>query len=223
MKRKILLLLISLNINANAQDNFLRDFVDNMASEVIPKDFHYYNLVDSSFIMKLDKYDFNKIDDADFLKSYPDFPIELAQKVIDSTIIDWRKIELKNAKCYNYDSLPRRLSGMVRISKIADLKLNQIQIDSLNSKISSSELYVKFKPHWNDKRRKKESDKAWKRNDSLISKENRIYYKFSTPQFSADKIYAIITIKRHSSGSTLIFKKTESGWKKIYEFNRWIG
>lgn len=221
MKKIFLSLFILLQINVNAQDIFLRNFVNEVAREVIPDDLLYYNLVDSSFNMKLDKYTFND-DEKEFLKLYPDFPLELTQRVFDSTIINWRKTELKDARYYSYKNLPRHLSSSFRVSKNANLNLTQKQIDSLNKTIASSELYVKFKPNWNDERRKKEAEKAWERNDKFISKENRIYYQFSTPQFSTDKAYAIISIKKGSSGSTLIFKRTEVGWKKIYEFNRWV-
>ncbi len=222
MKSIFLIFFLSYQITAKGQNNVLREFVNQVAKEVILNNANYYNLIDSSFVIKLDKYTFED-DTKSFLKSYPDFPLELTQRVSDSTIIDWKKLQLENVKYYSNNNLPRHYSASLRISRIADAKFNQNQIDSINNGIPSSELFVKIKPKWKQKRIQKEYQKAWDRNDKIISKENNVYYTFSTPQFSVDKKYAIISIKIGSSGSILIFKKTEVGWKKIYKFNIWVG
>ena len=47
-------------------------------------------LIDSSFLMKLDKYTFEN-DKKSFIRLHPDFPIELTQKVLDSIpLLNWK-------------------------------------------------------------------------------------------------------------------------------------
>ena len=218
MKALFFYFLLFCCFHAKAQNALIRDLINQVAKEIVPSENSYYNLVDSSFIIKVDKYTLDEREKYVLLKLHPNFPISLLEQVSDSTILTWKIFKLDRARYYSIVEMPRHMSNGYRISKIVSNNYSQFQIDSINQKISSSELYVKVKQKWNERKVQKAYERAWKRNDSLIQKEDKIYFSFSTPIFSKDHKYAVVRVRYGSVEKSLIYEWDSNHWKKIYEF-----
>ena len=205
-------------LHTKAQNEVIRELINQVAKDIVPSENAYYNLVDSSFIIKLHKYSLDQREKNELLKLYPDFPISLIEQASDSTILTWKILKLDKARYYSISEMPRHLSTGYRVSKIAPNIYSQFQIDSSNQKISSNELYVKIKQNWNKRTVQKAYGRAWKRNDRLIQQEDKIYFSFSTPIFSEDYKYALVGVRYGNVKKSLIYKRNSNRWIKIYEF-----
>ena len=220
MRNIYLISLLFFTCSFFAQNNEVKSLLEACIKDVVPSDFEYFNLVDSSFTMELDKYSLNDIDDRKFLNEYQDF--ELLQFLDDlksTKKLNWNSFNLPNAKTYSIDSIPKFSEN---------LRTNVIVINENNSKI-----VVDFINHrqlrlvTGKSKTKKEIDEAivqaWENFDKAIRKENKVYFKFSTPIFSDDKKYALIQINNSGSGKYYIYRKEKSSWVKIYTFGYWVG
>ena len=213
--QKIIFILITFlisNISFGQKADF-ENLIHQIYKDRVPENFKYYNLVDSSFVTKFDKYSLEH-DEISFLqKHYSDFPYEeLINASNNCYVINWKNYELKNAKIYSIDSIPK-FESQISINRIVPYKINQVEFDSLNRNKKFYEVIVPVKKFWSKKRIDREIHKAWETYSNSIDKENKTYFRFSTPLIVNN--YAIINLNQSGSGATYIYKNTNGIWKKI--------
>ncbi len=203
-----------------AQDTLIMGFARQVLKDNVKKEMRYFYLVDSSFITKISKYDLREIKMNQRLTD-ADLPIDI--KVTDSTIINWCDYSFEDAKCIPYKALPKfpgyswRSNILVAHNKYKDEKV----LDSLNH-LKRNEIYIPIKWYWTNKRIGKEISKAWKRFESKFETEEKDFIRLSTPVFSEDKKYAVISVNNLGHGCSYIYKNLKGKWIIIAEYNRWI-
>ena len=203
-----------------AQKNEVKSLLEACIKDVVPSDFEYFNLVDSSFTMELDKYSLNDIDDKSFLNEHQDFELlQFLENLKSTKKLNWNSFNLPNAKIYSIDSIPKFSENLRTNVIIINENNSEIVVDFINHK--------QLRLVTGKSKTKKEIDeaivKAWENFDKAIRKENKVYFKFSTPIFSDDKKYALIKINNSGSGKYYIYRKEKSSWVKIYTFGYWVG
>lgn len=223
MKKYISILLITLGLplTVMAQDTLIMGLACQVLKDNVKKEMRYFYLIDSSFTAKIDKYDFREIKMNHRQLTDSDLPIDI--KVTDSTIINWCDYDFENAKCIAFQDLPKfpgynwRRNILVSYSKYKDERV----LDSLNN-LKRNELYIPVKRFWTNKRIQKEISKAWERFESKFEKEEKDFIRLSTPVFSEDKKYALISIHNLGRGRSYIYKKLNGKWIKIADYDWWI-
>ena len=128
---------------------------------------------------------------------------------------------LNKTKVYSLSSIPK-FESQVRVNKIVQFKTSKQKLDSLEKTKEYNQVIVPIKSFWGDKRRKEEIEKAWTKYSNNTRTEDKIYFRFSTPIFSDNKLYAIITLNQSGTGATHIFKKVDDKWTEIFVFKRWV-
>lgn len=223
MTKQIVIIVFSLlSAFAFGQNKEVGNLIGQVYQQVVPSNFNYYNLVDSSFVTKFDKYSLDKNELKDLLKSNPDFPYDnFVLKCKDSGLISWAVYDLEKAKIYSYTSIPK-FASQIRINRIVPYKTSQQSLDSLEKLKKYNEVIVPAKSTWSDKRRSKEIEKAWVKYSDSKRPEDKVYFRFSTPIFSDNGLYVIITLNQSDRGATYIFKKIGDKWVEIFLFRRWI-
>lgn len=214
------ILIILFPIFSFGQKNNIEILINQIYTDVVPENFEYYNLVDSSFTMDFNKYSILP-EELTFLKTeYKDFPYEeFIQNNKISSIINWRDYHLEKAKIYSIDSIPKFQTQM-QLTQFVPYKINQDKLDSLNRTKKYYEVIVPIKKNWSNKKIEKEIEKAWKARVKYVKVENQIYFRFSTPIIIDN--YAIITLNQGHTGASYIYKYIEESWIQIFTFRRWI-
>ncbi|MNK59714.1 hypothetical protein D3C87_788320 [compost metagenome] len=221
MKRNLIFIIFFLFNVCFGQNSETEKLVNAVVNDIIPKDYQYFNLIDSSFIYNRDYH--LEDDELEYLtKEYPDFDFN---KTIDKNrankeILNWKNFKILKAKLYNFENLPEYRTYN-KHTVLIPFSESKITIDSLIKNKKKYELIFVYKKYWSKKKLKKEIDKAWKKRTDNIIKENSTYYHFSTPYFS-DNGYAIISVDNADSGQSYIYKKENNDWKQIHIFNRWV-
>lgn len=204
------------------QNKEVENFINQAYLQIVPANYEYYNLIDSSFATEFDNYSIEKNDLNQLLKDYPDFPMTyFLQKGNESNILNWNNYHLDKAKVYSQKSIPK-FESQSRINKLIPFKTSRQKLDSLEKTKEYYEAIVPIKHSWSDKRRNKEIKKAWTKYSNSIKTEDKIYYGFSTPFFSDNYLYAIVTLNQSGRGATHIFKKVDNKWTEIFVFRRWV-
>ena len=220
--QKIIFIIIIFQISniSFGQNADFENLINQIYKDQVPENFEYYNLVDSSFVTKFDKYSL-ELDEISFLqKHYSDFPYEeLINASNNCYVISWNNYDLKNAKIYSIDSIPK-FESQFRINIIVPYKISQVEFDSLNRKKKNYEVIVPVKKYWSEKRIDREIHKAWEKYSNSIEKENKTYFRFSTPLIVNN--YALVTLNQSGRGATYIYKNTNGIWKQLLIFRRWI-
>jgi hypothetical protein len=220
MKNIYLITLLLFSSSLFAQNDEIKSLLETCIKDAVPNDFKYFNLVDSSFIMKLDEYSLNYIDDKKFLNDYKDFELLDFLKGLKSTKkLNWKSFNLPNAKIYSIDSIPKFSENLRSNVIVIDESNSEIVIDFINHR----QLRLLTGKSNTEKEIDEAIKSAWANFDKTISKENKVYFKFSTPILSDDKKYAIIQINNSGSGKYYIYKKEKKSWVKIYTFGYWVG
>lgn len=198
----------------------IESLVNQAYKEIVPNNFEYYNLIDTSFVTRFDKYSFEKYELDSLLQKYSDFPIDIfIQKEKDNLFLNWATYNLDKAKVYSYENIPK-FESQVRFNRLIPFNTSQQTIDSLKKTKKYNEVIIPIKKHWSKKRIDKEIKKVWTNYSNSIKIENKIYFFFSTPIIVDN--YAIITLNQTGRGATHIFKKEGDIWKEIFVFERWI-
>lgn len=204
------------------QNEQVESFINQAYKQIVPLSFDYYNLVDSSFVTEFDKYSLEKDELKDLLQNNPDFPYEsFIQKSKNSVLLSWTDYKLTKAKVYSYKAVPK-FSSQIRINRLVPFNTSQKSLDSLNMTRKYNEVIVPVKKSWGVKRRNKEIKRAWTNYSNSVRTEDKDYYRFSTPIFSDNELYAIVTLNQSGRGATYIFKKVDNKWTEIFLFKRWV-
>jgi hypothetical protein len=220
MKQLLLAFLhIVLFTNLFGQKTEIENLVNQAYKEVVPNNYEYYNLVDSSFVTYVDEYCFGPDELYSLLKNYPNFPVDsFIQKSKDCMILNWKNYSLIKAKISQYASIPK-IQSQSKIIRLVPFNTSDQSIDSLKKTNKFIEMVTPVKKHWSKNRLNKEIAKAWAKYYNSIKAEDRIYYRFSTPLIFNN--YAIITMDAPLEGATYIFLKVNNVWKNIFILNRW--
>lgn len=204
----------------SAQHKIIEDFINQAAREIVPANFNYYNLVDSSFIIKFNQYSFEPDDHKQILAQYPDFPLDsFLTQVGKSTLINWKDFDLSKAKLYSRQTVPKLETG-IRVFKTVSYDTPKKIIDSLNNLKPHTALTVPVKKHWNNERIDQACDKAYEQYIKRVPREERVYFRFSTPLIIDD--YAMVSLNTTGSGATYIFKRINNFWQKIFMLEHWV-
>lgn len=191
----------------------IQKLVNEVSKVVVPKDFRFYNLVDSSFIldiMHLIPYnpEFEK-----FTKDNPAFKLsDFSSATNELGQIDWNNYKINGAHLYPYNDVPK-FATHLRLTTILSHKISKLELDSLNHFKKYNEIIVPIKKWWSKKRIEKEVEKKWTERDTNTILENKKHFRFSTPIFSSNQRYAIIEIITGGERSiTYVFEKVNSNW-----------
>lgn len=201
------------------KDPKIEDFINQIYSEIVPSDFRFYNLVDSSFVYVFDDFSF-ELDKALFngIKSdHSDFSLdELKNESKKSVLINWRVYNLEKAKVSSQDSIPKYF-GWTRFTRAVPFNTSKSQLAEMNKTKKINEIFLPIRKTWSNKKISKKSDKAWEKYANSFEKENKTYFEFSTPVFFGN--FALIQYYGRGGGATLIFKNVNGHWEKITMFN----
>jgi len=204
----------------SAQHKTIEDFINQAAEEIVPANFAYYNLVDSSFTPKFDQYSFEEGEFKQMLAQYPDFPVDSFLRQVEKTsLVDWKNFTLTRAKLYPMQAAPTLDAGG-RFFKTVSYDTPKETIDSLNNSKPHIAVYVPVRKRWSNKRIEKACNKAYEQYVNSIPQEDRVCFDFSTPLFVGD--YALVSLNKTGRGATYIFKKVNGSWDKIFVFERWV-
>lgn len=203
------------------QNTETEEFINQVRHKIVPEDFRYYNLIDSSFVVQFDEFtliiekdNFNKLE-----KDFPDFTLEnFIQKSKASIKLDWRNYNLQKARIYSYDSIPKFYSYS-RYTIFVPYNIKKQQLDSLNKAKNHNQIYVRARTYWSRKKIEKKQTKAWRVYEKSVKYEDKTYFRFSTPIILG--YYAIVSLNTSSGGATYVFKKTDGIWKQILIYNVW--
>ena len=192
--------------------------------EIVPQTFVYFNLVDSSFVMKFDKYkmDYREMEHKAFFKVNPEFNVsEFVALSLHAKKINWKNYSIENAAIYSYDSIPK-FPEQVRITRYVTYDIQANLLDSLQKAKKYDEIIVPVKKFWGKKKIKEATETAWKEYENNVKLENTLYFRFSTPLISTDKKYAVIELYTSGRGAYYIFKKVNGKWEFAYVFGRFV-
>jgi hypothetical protein len=204
------------------QTKEIENFINQAYQQIVPSNYAYYNLVDSSYATEFDKYSLEQDELNQILKDNPDFPINyFLQNGNEINILNWNNYHLEKAQVYSLKSIPK-FAGQIRINHLVPFKTPKQKLDSLEKAKNYNEVIVPVKSSWGDKRKNKEIKKAWIKYSNSIRTEDKIYFTFSTPFFSDTKLYAIVALNYSSGGAKYIFKKVDNKWTEIFMFGRWM-
>lgn len=206
-----------------AQNREFETLVNQVYMRIVPGNFSYYNLIDSSETIdhRLRQFERNELES--LVQQHPDFPASyfIQQVKLDTTRISWRDYHLRNARVYSYAQIPRFPLG-TRITRIMPFRASKAERDIIVGTKEYNEIFVPVKARWSKKRIQRKCKKAWARYDKSVRKENKVYFYFSKPVISPDGKYAIIGLNRSGGGAIHIFKKVEDQWMEIFVTGRWV-
>lgn len=224
MKYILQALLVFTSTLGFGQSQKINELINQAYPEIVPSNFKYFNLIDSSNILRLDKYSLDtfNIEIRDFLKNNPDFSMpEFIEKSKVARKINWRDYSIKKSRIYSYDSIPKFESGFWRTITVPYNTSKKI-FDSLEKKKEFDEIVIRVKANWNDDKIWEVATKKRKQDEMQIRKEDRRYFSFSTPLFSDDNKYAIIQLNKTSQGHCCIYKFQNNQWIKVLVFGGWV-
>ncbi|NDV47212.1 hypothetical protein D0T49_09160 [Paludibacter sp. 221] len=213
MKKLIIFIFLSYTILSFSQNNEIEKLVNKASGIVVPKDFKYYNLLDSSFVLDVNRLiNYNPLFEK-FIKNNTDFKLFEFLSSFDSLEkISWSNYKIEKAHLYSYDNIPK-FATHSKLVTIISYKTSKSELDSLNRIKKYNEIIVPVKKWWPKKRIEKEIDKKWDEREKNTVLENQKYFEFSTPVFSSNYKYAIIQLITGGERSmTYVFKKVDNDW-----------
>lgn len=218
MKKQFSLLFFLLFAFYNGQNNDIRNLVNTALNDLVPKDYKYYNLIDSSFIYNDYYIEENELEI--IKKENHDFNFEeLATKNKgEQQLLSWGDFNLDKAHIHTFKSLPE-YETYTRVTNLIPFNSPKKIYDSIvNNK--KNQLVIKYKDSWSKRQTQKKIDKAWKKHFNKIKLENRTYNMVSTPLILDN--YAIITIRNSNGGENYIYRKLNKKWVQIWSFSRTV-
>lgn len=213
MKKLILFIFLFYSTFCLGQRLEIEKLVNEASKIVVPNEFKYYNLVDSSFILDIKRLTSYNPQLEKFIKDNPDFKLaEFLSASNDLEKFDWHNYKINRAHLYSYNNIPR-FATHSRLSTIISYKISKYELDSLSHTKKYNEVIVPVKKWWSKKRIEQEVEAKWnERNNSTIL-ENKKYFIFSSPVFVANYEYAVIEIITGGEKSTTyVFKKVDDDW-----------
>lgn len=204
-----------------SQNSEIKLLMKNVASVVVPLDFKYFHLVDSSFPTEFDEKSMTVNEVQQLKNDFPDFPYDefLSLAKSDTSFIDWNDFEIQKAKIHPYQNIPT-FNNLVRNYQLVPYNISKNELDEINRNKYSDVVVVRVKKQWDEQRIQKECQDVYNSNLKNIKKEDASYFWFSKPLVSK-KGFALVTLNESNKGATYIFKKTDGQWKKIFVFNHW--
>lgn len=223
MKSLTIFIFLSLSIICYSENNEIEKLINKAAEIVVPKDFKYYNLVDSSFVLNVNHLTrYNPLLEK-FIKNNPDFMLsEFLSSSNSVEKVDWNNFKIEKAHLYSYEDIPK-FETHFKIVTIIPTNTSQHILDSLNSIKKYNEVIVPVKKWWSKKRIEKETKNKWDERHKNTLLENQKYFMFSTPVFSSKYEYAIIQlIVGGERGITYVLKKTDNNWMPLSIIDAYI-
>jgi len=230
VRKWIFVIFVFLSINSFGQDKKeIEEFINQIATQIVPKEFEYYNLLDTSIVIyhfdKIintvsDQYKNTKINSLSIeeidklleshynqnLKDYRDFISQKNTIENDSLRVNWNDYNLQNAHIYSENNLPNKvLTASLKQSSIVRFSSYK-KTEKAKNNLQSNELLVPMKHWWlvkpfvNRKCLFKIGDKKWQEYKQNLKDEDRTFYKISMPVFSENKQFAIISFVSYSGG-----------------------
>jgi hypothetical protein len=219
--KHILYLIIFLSTSSYSQSK-IDKLINQVANDVIPKDFNYYYLLENSLQDK-------KANDSiiltfpngkrELLKAYPNFPFDLGLRV-KSEKINWKNYNLEKAK-YITEGQAEKITRTTKEVYFVDENIEKDKFDYLNENKELNSLIVRKNKSWTEKEIRNEVEKSFKE-DAELQKEKKVYYVFSNPIFSKNNEYARISVLLNSrckgTCATYIYHYKNEVWTQIEEY-----
>lgn len=204
-----------------SQNSEIRLLMRNATSVVVPNNFKYFHLVDTSFPIEFDEKSMSKNELQQLRNDFPDFPYEefLSLAKSDTSFIDWNDFEIKNAKIHQYQDIPK-FHNLIRNYQLVPYDISKKELDEINRSKQSDVAIVRVKKEWDEQRIQRECNDVYSQSAKNLKKEDTTYFWFSKPLVSK-KGFALVTLNESNKGATYVFKKTDGQWKKIFVFNHW--
>lgn len=213
---KIIFLLLISSKFCYSQKQEMEELLSQVINREVPTSFHYFNLVDTSGKLYLDTSSFNEPIFRNLtLKKYPDFNVADFYNITDTEKVNWKFYKLSRSNIQSRNLIPKYETGY-RTTKLISRKLPKTYIDSIKRTLDYNEIVVIYGKSWSEKRKKKKVHLKWKKHDSKIKEEDKVYYIFSKPIFSKDRHYSIIQIDTGSTRTIDLYKKVDGKWIWIY-------
>lgn len=204
-----------------SQNSEIEKLLNSIVEDEIPKQFSYFNLVDSSFIFQVRFPHFEndlkeiiyeyKIQDLDYNEFFKDR---------NDSILNFNNYNIEKARIYSEAKISNHFK-LLRKAILIPFNYPKDKLDSLNENKDFGEVIVPVRKNWNEKKINKKVDKAWNEYEKLIKIEDKVFFYISTPLFSKNKKYSLITLKRSNGGNYLLYKKENDKWIKIADFGWW--
>lgn len=204
-----------------SQNSEIEKLINSIVEDEIPKQFSYFNLVDSSFTFQvffphfeedlkeiISDYKIQDLDYNDFFQDRKD------------SVINFDYLNIDKARIYNEETIPHHFK-LIKKTTLVPFNYPKDRLDNLNENKYFDELIVPVRKNWSKKKINKKVDKAWKDYEHSIKIEDKVFYCISTPLFSKDKKYSLITLKRNNAGHYLLYKKENDEWIQISDFGWW--
>lgn len=217
MKNFLALLLLLISNLIFSQKDDTESLVNSFTKDFVPKDFEYYNLLDESFSINFDVDYLNEAIESYGLEKEISFKKQ--DFIISKSKINWNEFTLKKAKVYSDDKIPKFKSSFYEYI-LVDKKMSQKKLDSIIDNKKYSQIVVKVNPNWSEERKIKQSHKELKNQESRIKKENRDFYSISSPIFSSDKKFAIISFRDCCHTVGYLYFYSNKNWHQYLEFYR---
>ncbi|WP_143736312.1 hypothetical protein [Moheibacter sediminis] len=204
-----------------SQNSEIKLLMKNATSVVVPNNFKYFHLVDSSFPIDFDEKSMTSNELQKLRNDFPDFPYEefLSLAKSDTSLIDWNDFEIKNARIHQYQNIPQ-FRNLIRNYQLVPYDISKKELDEINRNKQSDVAVVRVKKEWDEQRIQRECHDVYNQNYKNIKKEDSDYFWFSKPLMSK-KGFALITLNESNKGATYVFKKIDGQWKNIFVFNHW--
>ncbi|RYJ43800.1 hypothetical protein [Flavobacterium beibuense] len=224
MKNSFFALLFFTGIFCFAQEKEeIEELMNDAYKLVVPAEYDYFNLADSSEVLKLERYelDFPFISNS-FFEENPDFnPDEFITKTAIAKKINWKDYNIEKAAISSYQDVPK-YSKRFKVQTIVSYDTSQRVVDSLENTKAYNEIIIKREKGWSEERIEEEAKKKWEEweqeYDKSIRKEDTGFYIFYTPLISQDKKYAIVQVGDHVPRKAAIYKKVNGKWVNVYVF-----
>jgi len=247
MKNWTFVIIVFFSVNLFGQDKKqIEEFINQIATQIVPKEFEYYNLLDSSIVIHYFDRVINEVkansDQSYFkslsleemdklleirnyvgLKEYRDFISQKNTIKNDSLIVNWNDYNLQNAHIYSKDNLPNKVLVAHLEHRYITRFSSYKKAENLKSNLQSNELLVPMKHWWlvkpfvNRKYLFKIEREKWEEYRQNLKDEDQRYYEISIPVFSENRQFAIISfISSAGEGGTYIFIKDENKWVRYH-------
>lgn len=219
MKKFTLSILLCCSAFCFGQNDRIEQLINEVSEAVVPKDFNYFNLVDSSFAIDMKHLTFFNSRLKTFVENNPEFKLSASN---GSDTINWRNYKITRAHIYAYDDIPK-FATHSRTVHLIPFNTPKAEVDSLNRNKKYNEVFVPVKKRWSESRIEKEVEKKWDERNMNTIQENKTYFIFSTPVFSPDNKYAIIQIIRGGENSiTYVFKQEDNKWILLSDIDGYV-
>lgn len=219
----IVVLLSCIN-SALAQSTDIGKFINDMDTIFIPSDFQYFNLLDSSYRPQFDKFTIPIKDESaeQFVSESNDFNMdEFIQKAKNAPILNWVDYKIENARIYSYKDIPKNKWDVFLTAIYAyDHIYSRKKFDSIRNSHPNS-IYIRVCRNWSKDKINGQVKKARKKWEASTPKEDQKFFTFSTPIFSNDKNYAMVSFRSQRIEMFYIFKWKEGKWTKIWNSKRY--